>query len=278
MRILLTIPHFHRTSNDNYGSARSPRAHRAACLSTMIESFRQRFSGRDHANGSTATVCNTVFGHSIDIVVVTNGTDMAVDPAILGVEHAPCPDAEPMYLGYECHRILGERHGAYDIYAFVEDDLAILDTLFFLKIAWFAQKVGSDAVVLPSRYETLAGSGVGRYYVDGQLTIEDAALRWQNMDDTRAIRMDMLGREFRFARSSNPHSGCFFLTAGQLAHWMAQPYWLDRSDGFIGPLESAATLGLMRTFRVYKPINDNAAFLEIHHLDNRYLKFAEASD
>jgi len=278
MRILLTIPHFHRASTANYGSARSPREHRAACLATMIESFRQRFSGRDHANGSADTVCNSVFGDAIDIVVVTNGTDVAIDPALLGVEHAPCPDAEPMFLGYECHRILAERHGSYDIYAFAEDDLAVLDPLFFLKIVWFAEKVGTDAVLLPSRYETLAGSGVGRYYVDGQLVDEEAAERWQDLSDTRAVRMPMLGRDFCFARSSNPHSGCFFLTGNQLAHWMAQPWWLDRSDGFIGPLESAATLGLMRTFRIYKPMNDNAAFLEIHHLDIRYLKFAKASD
>ena len=51
-------------------------------------------------------------------------------------------------------------------------------------------------------------------------------------------------------------------------------YWRERDGvrGLIcGPLESAATLGIMRHFRVYKPARENAAFLEIEHLDRRYL-------
>jgi hypothetical protein len=56
-----------------------------------------------------------------------------------------------------------------------------------------------------------------------------------------------------------------------MAHWAAQPYFLDRDTGFIGPLESAATLGIMRTFRVYKPANENANFLEIEHYGNGYI-------
>jgi hypothetical protein len=50
-----------------------------------------------------------------------------------------------------------------------------------------------------------------------------------------------------------------------MAYWAAQPHFLDRDTGFIGPLESAATLGIMRTFRVYKPAVENASFLEIEH-------------
>ncbi len=38
-----------------------------------------------------------------------------------------------------------------------------------------------------------------------------------------------------------------------------------RSDKSIGPLESAASLGIMRTLRVYKPAGEYARFLEIMH-------------
>jgi hypothetical protein len=37
------------------------------------------------------------------------------------------------------------------------------------------------------------------------------------------------------------------------------------SDKFIGPLESAACLGIMRTFRVYKPTGEHTRFLKIMH-------------
>ena len=39
----------------------------------------------------------------------------------------------------------------------------------------------------------------------------------------------------------------------------------------VGPLESAATLGVMRTFRVYKPADANAAFLELEHTGSGFL-------
>jgi hypothetical protein len=56
-----------------------------------------------------------------------------------------------------------------------------------------------------------------------------------------------------------------------MAHWMRQPHFLDRSPAFIGPLESAATLGIMRTFRIYKPARENASFLEIEHFGTGFL-------
>ena len=50
-----------------------------------------------------------------------------------------------------------------------------------------------------------------------------------------------------------------------------QAVFFDRDISFAGPLESAATLGIMKTFRIYKPANDNAGFFEILHTNNRYL-------
>ncbi len=53
--------------------------------------------------------------------------------------------------------------------------------------------------------------------------------------------------------------------------WARQPYFLDRDTRFIGPLESAATLGIMRTFRVYKAAAENAGFFEIEHFGTSFL-------
>ena len=73
-------------------------------------------------------------------------------------------------------------------------------------------------------------------------------------------------------RTSNPHSGCFFLNAAQMIAWANRGDFLDRATGFIGPLESAATLGIMRAFRVYKAAEDNAAFFEIEHFGTGFIR------
>jgi hypothetical protein len=56
-----------------------------------------------------------------------------------------------------------------------------------------------------------------------------------------------------------------------MEYWARQPYFLDRDVSFVGPLESAATLGIMRTFRVYKPAAESASFLEIEHFGTAFL-------
>jgi hypothetical protein len=73
-------------------------------------------------------------------------------------------------------------------------------------------------------------------------------------------------------RALNPHSGCFFLTAAQMKRWAESAHFLDRDTRFIGPLESAATLGIMRTFKVYKPARNSANFFEIEHRDDAFIR------
>ena len=57
-----------------------------------------------------------------------------------------------------------------------------------------------------------------------------------------------------------------------MSHWLKQPGFPQRDCSFIGPLESAATLGIMRTFKIYKPALENADFLEVRHFGDEYLK------
>ena len=47
--------------------------------------------------------------------------------------------------------------------------------------------------------------------------------------------------------------------------------WLVAKVNVVGPLGSAATLGVMKTFRVYKPANETAGFLEVEHPGSRFL-------
>jgi hypothetical protein len=53
--------------------------------------------------------------------------------------------------------------------------------------------------------------------------------------------------------------------------WARRPDFLDRDIGFVGPLESAATLGIMRAFRIYKAAPESAGFLEIEHHGTSYI-------
>jgi hypothetical protein len=57
-----------------------------------------------------------------------------------------------------------------------------------------------------------------------------------------------------------------------MEQWSKKPYFLDRTGVFYSPLESAATLGIMRAFRVYKPAPRVASFLEIEHYGNGWAK------
>jgi hypothetical protein len=53
---------------------------------------------------------------------------------------------------------------------------------------------------------------------------------------------------------------------------VAQANFLDMDASFISPLESSATLGIMKTFRVYKPATQNTNFLEIQHFGDSFLR------
>ena len=57
----------------------------------------------------------------------------------------------------------------------------------------------------------------------------------------------------------------FFLSDSQLRHWLDQPYWLDRDCSFISPLESAATLGISKAFKLLKPCFSHASWFELQH-------------
>lgn len=79
-----------------------------------------------------------------------------------------------------------------------------------------------------------------------------------------------MGQDIIIKRAENPHSGCFFLNQKQMEDWASQAYFQKIDCRFFGPLESAATLGLARTFRVYKPAPENANFLEIQHFGHKW--------
>src|SRR5262249_10632455 len=137
--------------------------------------------------------------------------------------------------------------------------------------AWFNGVAGDEALLGPNRFEVAPGQVVHKLYIDGNMADPSISPRFQDAADRPMVEAEALGRRFRFQRVNNTHSGAFFLNARQMAHWAAQPHFLDRDAGFADPMASAATLGVMRAFRLYKPARENAGFLELRHLSNRYL-------
>ena len=106
--------------------------------------------------------------------------------------------------------------------------------------------------------------------MDGELSpsVTDA---FQNLTERPLVESAGLGKTWRFVRAANPHSGCFCLRRDQLQRIGQSQVFASPCDDFIGPLESAASLALMQTFRVYKPAVENAAFLEVEHQSNQFI-------
>ncbi|OYX68236.1 MAG: hypothetical protein B7Y81_17310 [Caulobacter sp. 32-67-35] len=162
-------------------------------------------------------------------------------------------------LGFFAYQIFAKLAGDYDWFIFSEDDLLVRDPLLFDKLAWFNEAFGDSRVLLPNRLEWNPSAKRLKTYVDGDISAGTLANMNRHLPDEDVLKARPLHAEHVFQRARNPHSGFFAITKTQLAHWMAQPHWLDYDVSFVSPLESAATLGLTKTFPV-------------EHLDDRFSK------
>ena len=275
MRIVVAVPHFFRPKpGSQFRSELSHPRQRANALLRTLAAIHQNLGSRQALIGSRQASSNAGESHDVRILVVTTGGNhlLNVLPSGVEVEHVPV-SCDPRRLGYECHRLLRDRLDGFDYFGYMEDDLHISDGYFIDKIAWFTQVFGRGCILLPNRYEVAFRPPVYKLYIDGRLAPRAVASRDQYRTAApRKLVHPFLDRQVGFETADNPHAGCFFLSREQLAVWAAKPYFLDYSEAFWGPLESAATLGVLRTFEVFKPATTNAAFLEVGHIDPRHLR------
>jgi hypothetical protein len=129
----------------------------------------------------------------------------------------------------------------------------------------------------PTTGDRLEAYPTVKVYIDGDLPPEKTA-PYQDACMEPLLRGRFLGAPVAFRRTTNPHAGCFFLTAEQMRTWSERPYFLDRDATFYSPLEGAATVGIMRTFRTYKPARENANFFEIRHVGTAWVQKLAARD
>jgi hypothetical protein len=281
MRVLVAIPHYYAgpgtTSPDGrwHGSVRQAAHARVEALSGCIRALHQLYGPAQHIIDQATRVArpaNDQVSGRVDVVVCTTGTNH-----LLG--HLGLPDGSytqhpsgcpPKLLGFECHAALRDGLGAHDYYVYLEDDLIARDPWLFVKLGWFTAQLGDGVLLQPNRYEVGPLGLVHKAYIDGDLDVAVTA-PFQNVTVAPIATGRLLGTTVTFHRAKNPHAGCFFLNGRQMESWARRPDFLDRDTSFIGPLESAATLGIMRAFRVYKPAPACASFLEIEHSGTSFL-------
>jgi hypothetical protein len=287
MRLLFTIPHYAQPETPacetpRYGSLAADLSPRVQALTACLTALYQLYNGEhwfiNHAK-CQAQHAVPVAPCQIDVVICTTRGCHVLDH--LPVEpryyiHQPT-GAEPLLLGFACQAVLRERLGQYDWYSYLEDDLILRDPWHFIKLAWFNRHGGHDKLLQANRFEAGLNYPAPKVYVDGELD-ERVTAPFQNVHDSPAFVTELLGVPVRFERTPNPHSGCFFLSAAQMEHWAAQGHFHDHASRFIGPLETVATLGIMRTFKVYRPAAANADFLEVQHFGTGYLAQLTRSD
>jgi hypothetical protein len=277
MRVLVAVSHVYNPGADaRYGSSHPDPEPRVNALLIALRSLDANLSStthfvhQEHQEGASVATSDPI---ELDIVVCTIG-DLHVLDLLPPLEvpfrrHQSDARVEPMLAGFECRDVLARGLGLYDYYCYLEDDIMVTDPLLFDKIRWFGRLMGPECLLQPNRYELGERDKPPKIYIDGPIRLEDTRLHQEIRDRPEAV-LHGLGREVRFVRPLNPHSGCYFLSQAQMERWASQPNFNTRDSSFVGPLESAATGGVMESFRIYKPALENASFFEVRHLDSRW--------
>jgi hypothetical protein len=216
--------------------------------------------GEDNVVGQVITVGTKAGG--LDIEILTAGshhllTELTLPPTARQID----VDCDPAMLAFACHDRLALRLGNYDWYCYVEDDILLLDPMFFQKLSWFNSNFGDDKLLSPNRFEVFEDTL--KVYVDG-------GNEYQPIPETGFREIPPLvgnygGREMRFQAPVNPMAGCFFLNARQMDRWARSPGFGSRYAGSFNPVEAAAFLGQRKLFDFYRPAVQNADFLEVQH-------------
>lgn len=282
-KVLFVIPHFFGKGSGVYGSTSGDAIGRTSILERVIAGLHQSLGEKQafllwlhqhvpgKGNGRLINA-NETSRSIVDIVVCTTGENHLISSLRIpqaAYRHHPT-GAEPMKLGFACHEVLRDSIGNYDWYCYLEDDLLVTDAFFLTKLEWFLKQFGEETTLSPHRFESSLTEPAHKLYHDGSVR-PDFTAAWQDVTDRQFLEAGFLGGSMRFERWPNPHSGCFFLNASQMESWASKPWFGDGDCGFAGPLESAASLGIIKTFRQYKPSPQNAAFLELEHLHPRCL-------
>lgn len=279
MRVF-AIPHYYgRPSVEGgrrHGAYTDPADARAAKLSRLIESLHSLFGPSQcvmQLSDRRTLAANDALRDRVRVLVVTDGKHHLVDrlqvPLTL-FEHICC-EADPRHLGFAAQRVLADHSHTAEWLCYLEDDLLPHDAMGFWKLEHFLAVAGPEAVLMPQRFEVDSGAAACKAYVDGDLR-PGATAAFQDLNVEPHMELPVLHQSVPLVRPANPHSGSFFLRGDQMRRWTARAGFGVPTSEWIGPLESAATLGIMRHFRIYKPARTHAGFFEIEHQSQQFIR------
>lgn len=274
MKLMFVIPHYFRPGPATFGSSNAARRRdRVTALHTCISSLHQHFGAKQQIMlpGGGRRLANSSLASSVDIVICVRGSDHLLGELDLPMGAFRVYDGgvyDPRFLGYSCYDVLREACGRYDWYCFLEDDIVVHDPLFFRKLDSFYDVTGNARYLLqPHRYELSSLPEYSKVYIDGPVWEDSrkflASLRLPGCSEQIVVPFGPAS--YRMVPAENPHAGGFFLTETHLRHLLEQPWYGTPVVGYAGPLESAATMSIMTLFHVFKPADECAAFLEVHH-------------
>lgn len=276
MRVLLVLAHFYGASKNSRHSSGDigKRTARKEALTSVLRNWRAHFGATANLQIDRKEFRETAgMLDQLDIVVLTTADNHLLDDVTakqFSVKHVNVSLNDTRMLPFAAHDVMASARSKYDWFVYSEDDLRLSDASFFIKQTAFQLTYGWRRVLQPNRYELNDDGCHLKTYVDGDLRVGLTAPYFSSMRDDDYLRLNMGGSPVALRRALNPHSGFFALTSEQLDYWVRQPHFRDHDCSFVSPLESAATLGILKTFAIYKPFSASAGFLEIEHLDTRF--------
>ncbi len=282
MRLLVAVAHYFKPGNGRHGSLSKDPAPRLNALRQLIIQLHQLFGEPaavlNHMDRKVEAVADG--GGRLDIrICIEEPNHLINDLTNLkpGFTAVSCKPSDPLLLGFCCHQVLAEAWAEacaagipYDYVCYLEDDILITDADFFLKLRMFNNAFGDAYLLMPNRLETAEHlAQVRRFYIDGNYN--PAATSSYRKSGDRVLALNHLGEMVQFEQPSNLHSGCFFLNRSQAAVYFASEQSRIIDTGFHGPLESAATLGMLKTFQLMKPSLTNGRFLSVQHAGRNFM-------
>ena len=267
------IPHyFHEEGEESgYGSARpGARLQRSIalsrCLSGLLNLERRARDCTINIHQKTVDIFpkNSEPEIVINITVCTNGKNRLDDVLHHYREKISVEEIQlenPRFLALRARDRLIKRESKADYLIYMEDDLVIHDGLYIDKIDWFYKKTNNAICLMPHRYELVNNNEIGRTLIDGEL--RGSFIQQFYAPSINAAQGNFRGREpVQFDIPTNPHSGSFILSHQQ-AELIANKELPD--EGFVGPLETAATLTAMKFFPIMKTAYQCRNFFCIEH-------------
>ena len=277
MKVMLAIAHYFRPNASGVHSSmsqamrqvrrnaiRSVVLHwRALCESAYVIDI----ESRQFIPGVTPRI-------DLDIFILVHGSDHLLDREFIQksqLKIVQVDAADPKMLPFGAHQLMAKNAHAYDWYMYSEDDLVVRDPLIFEKQHFFQRLFGATRVLQPNRYEFNENGPSIKTFIDGDLRKAFIEKFLSQVEEPQPhLTMTYAEKQITLTRALNPHSGFFMLSRDQLSYWLKRPSFMDMDCSFISPLESAATLGILKNFSVYKPTAPYFSFLEIEHLDTKF--------